>query len=93
MAQRAARTFTPAGPVRRLGPLHHLFAVQLDRDGVALHDDVFGEPLVVLGDVLDIGFADVGREPISLPIVWEILKVSPADFVVEPFEISWGQVG
>src|SRR6266404_1120175 len=54
MAERAPRPFAAAIPVRRLGPTHNLFTVQFDGDGIVPHDDVLGEPLIVLHDVLDV---------------------------------------
>lgn len=53
-----ARTFAAAVPIRSLSPLHHLLAVNVDGDGVVLHDDVRGVPLVVFdrggSDILNV---------------------------------------
>src|SRR5258705_7974184 len=43
----AARPLTAAIPVGRLCPPYGLLTVDIHGDGVALDDDVFGEPLVV----------------------------------------------
>jgi hypothetical protein len=45
----AREIFCPR-PVRRLSPLRHQFAIHFDSDGVALHNDVVREPLVILGN-------------------------------------------
>jgi hypothetical protein len=46
-------------PIRRLRPLHDFFAVQTDGDRFVLHDDVLGEPLIILSDSLDILRPDI----------------------------------
>src|SRR4029453_418587 len=45
----AAPAFASAIPIRRLRPSHDLVAVHVDRDGLAVYDDVLREPLVVPG--------------------------------------------
>src|SRR5438034_4386660 len=74
----AAGAFGPSGPVRRLCPLHHLFAVHMDADGVALDDDVLGEPLVVLRRRLVGNVAHViqaaGSDPVGVRVVHLYLK-------------------
>src|SRR5439155_130373 len=57
--ERAPRSLAPAIPVRRLSPLHDFFSVEPDRDGVVLHHDVLGKPLIVLRDSLDLVYTDV----------------------------------
>src|SRR5712692_2387584 len=55
-ADAAARKISRSRPVSRLGPPHHLFVVHFDCDGVALGDDVLGEPLIVFGYFLFVVF-------------------------------------
>ena len=62
----SARSFASAIPVGGLRPAHDLLVVHLDRNRVALDDDVLGEPLVVfrrglleVDDVIEAAGSDV----------------------------------
>src|SRR6266481_3632380 len=59
MAEHAARTLAASIPIRWLRPTHNFFTVQFDGHGVVLYQDVFGKPLAVLNDVLDVIGPDV----------------------------------
>src|SRR6185295_15872286 len=48
-ANAAIRLLLRARPVRGLRPLQQRLAVDLNADGIALHDNVLSEPLVVFG--------------------------------------------